>query len=560
VEKNICVTTLNGEVFRGNQAVILGKDQREGIFVIQQKLDDLSSELNEISQQSAAISLQLQEKHSLLEEINRKKKAREELSQALRKNLEDLQLHRQKLELQFTRVVEQHNSNQSRLKDLEKQHAETRQKLAAAQTRLAEATEKAKTVARQLNEKARQVREINVDDLAVELNHWRTRLAVSQKSIEEADKRLKEILQRRQALEGQLKAIAARISASEAESRAAKTRQEEERTQAKVLNEQLASLTQQVQPVEKIVAGLEKKIRAHMENQTVLMQRLTTAERYVTQAQLDFSRRSDELDKLRSRIEDDFGLVNFEYQAQVTGQAPLPLNGLVDELPVIREMPRDMEEAINRQKAHLRRIGPINPDARAEYEEVKARHEMLLTQSEDLQKASEDLQEIIRELDELMKVEFHRTFKLVAAEFREMFTKLFGGGSARLVLMDEENPTEAGIEIEATLPGKRKQGLAVLSGGERSLTAVALIFALLKVSPTPFCVLDEVDAALDEANVGRFGTLLRELSDQTQFLVITHNRNTVQLADVIYGVTMGRDSSSQVISLMMSEVSESLVS
>ena len=132
-------------------------------------------------------------------------------------------------------------------------------------------------------------------------------------------------------------------------------------------------------------------------------------------------------------------------------------------------------------------------------------------------------------------------------------------GRHGLVLTDDENPTETGIDIEAKLPGRREQGLSLLSGGERALTAVALIFSLLKVSPTPFCVMDEVDAMLDEANVGRFTELLKELSQETQFIVITHNRNTVQVADVIYGVTMGRDSASQVISLRLDEVSEDMV-
>ena len=158
-----------------------------------------------------------------------------------------------------------------------------------------------------------------------------------------------------------------------------------------------------------------------------------------------------------------------------------------------------------------------------------------------------------------MKTEFQKTFRKVNDEFKEIFKKLFGGGTAELVIEDEENLTESGIDIEATLPGKRKQELASLSGGERSLTAVALIFALLKVSPTPFCILDEVDAMLDESNVMRFGDLLRDLSQTTQFIVITHNRNTVQLANVLYGVTMGKDSTSQVISLKLSELTEEMV-
>jgi chromosome segregation protein len=153
-----------------------------------------------------------------------------------------------------------------------------------------------------------------------------------------------------------------------------------------------------------------------------------------------------------------------------------------------------------------------------------------------------------------MQREFNKTFEAVAEEFRHIFTRLFGGGSARLVLTNPGDIAEAGIDIEARLPGRRSQGLSLLSGGERSLTAAALVFSLLKVSPTPFCVMDEVDAMLDEANVGRFRELLSELSGETQFVIVTHNRNTVQAANVIYGVTMGRDSTSQVVSLKLDEV------
>jgi chromosome segregation protein len=198
-------------------------------------------------------------------------------------------------------------------------------------------------------------------------------------------------------------------------------------------------------------------------------------------------------------------------------------------------------------------------DAQHEFEEVQQRFTFLSGQVEDLKKADLDLRQVIAELDEMMKTEFRKTFDAVAIEFHQMFTRLFGGGTAKLILTDAENPTETGVDIEARLPGRREQGLSLLSGGERSLTAVALIFSLLKVSPTPFCILDEVDAMLDEANVGRFCELLQELSQSTQFILITHNRNTVQVADVIYGVTMGKDTASQVISLKMDEISDDMV-
>ena len=150
-----------------------------------------------------------------------------------------------------------------------------------------------------------------------------------------------------------------------------------------------------------------------------------------------------------------------------------------------------------------------------------------------------------------MRRDFQATFEEVAARFRENFAELFGGGSAQIVLTDPDDVSTTGVEIIARPPGKRQQTLALLSGGERSLTAVALIFSLLEVSPPPFCILDEVDAMLDEANIKRFRRALEALIDRTQFIIITHNRGTIQAADTIYGVSMGDDSVSQVVSLRL---------
>ncbi|MBE3143138.1 MAG: hypothetical protein IMZ61_04340 [Planctomycetes bacterium] len=315
----------------------------------------------------------------------------------------------------------------------------------------------------------------------------------------------------------------------------------------------------QIEPSEKELEIVETEFSHLQDNQIAAQQAVTVGERFFSQAQLEMTRSREALESLRKRIEEDFGLVAFEYANNIAGPTPLPLEGMVEQLPVIKEIPPEIEESINRQKTLLRRLGAINPEAQVEYQSVYDRFHFLTNQVEDLKKADADLRLVIAELDEMMRKEFRKTFEAVAAEFRQMFTRLFGGGSAHLSLTDEEDPNETGIDIETRLPGRREQGLSLLSGGERSLTAVALIFSLLKVSPTPFCVLDEVDAMLDEANVGRFCELLIELSQKTQFLVITHNRNTVQSAGVIYGVTMGRDSSSQIISLKLDEVNEEMV-
>ena len=172
----------------------------------------------------------------------------------------------------------------------------------------------------------------------------------------------------------------------------------------------------------------------------------------------------------------------------------------------------------------------------------------------DLEKGAHGLHEVIAELEQVMAREFRQTFLAIAERFKEYFSMLFGGGSARLSLTDGDSLATTGIEIIARPPGKRPQSLALLSGGERALTAAALIFSVLSVSPPPFCILDEVDAALDEANVGRFRDALGRLARDTQFIVITHNRGTVEAARTIYGVSMSTDNASQVLSLRLEEV------
>jgi chromosome segregation protein len=224
----------------------------------------------------------------------------------------------------------------------------------------------------------------------------------------------------------------------------------------------------------------------------------------------------------------------------------------------VETLPEGFAEEVSKLRGQLRRMGSINRESQREYEELKQRVDFLTHQLADLTRAEEQLREVIQELDLLMEREFKTTFEQVARNFERYFKRLFDGGSARLVLDGEADINEMGIEIEARLPGRREQTLAMLSGGERSLTAISLIFALLRVSKTPFCVLDEVDAMLDEANIVRFREVLAELSQDTQFILITHARQTVQAAEVVYGVTMGSDSASRVISMKLDEMEREL--
>jgi chromosome segregation protein len=188
-----------------------------------------------------------------------------------------------------------------------------------------------------------------------------------------------------------------------------------------------------------------------------------------------------------------------------------------------------------------------------EYKETAARHSFLETQRKDLLESIENTKASIKEIDDVSRVKFDEAFKVINENFSVTFTKLFGGGQAFMKLTDEENSAESGIDIVASPPGKKLQNILLLSGGEKALTALSLLVGIFQYQPAPFCVLDEVDAPLDETNVGRFAKLSAEMSATTQFVVITHSKRTMQQADVIYGVTMQEPGVSKIVSVNLSK-------
>jgi len=318
------------------------------------------------------------------------------------------------------------------------------------------------------------------------------------------------------------------------------------------LTQRLQALTALIEPAEAELREVTVEQDSLERSARALQARQREEELRASKLQLNVDRRQDELVTLHREIDADLGPSKLEASETLAFLQPLlPLGMPAEALPPVTELPEGIEADITRLRRQERRMGTVNPEAPAEYREALQRYRFLTEQADDLEHASRSLREVIAELDLIMRQEFERTFRAVNEQFAKYFVALFDGGSARLELTNGQDPTQAGVEIAVRPPGKRTQGLALLSGGERSLTAIALIFAILKVSPPPFCVLDEVDAMLDEANVGRFRSLLKELSANTQFVVITHNRGTIQAADTIYGVSMGSDSVSQVVSLRL---------
>jgi len=209
------------------------------------------------------------------------------------------------------------------------------------------------------------------------------------------------------------------------------------------------------------------------------------------------------------------------------------------------------EEAIAALRAKIERLGPVNMMAIEQFDELESRHSFLTTQRKDLVESIAQTTEAIKRIDETTRQRFSEAFAAINRNFQETFSTLFGGGRAGLTLLDENDPLESGIEIIAQPPGKRLQSVQLLSGGEKALTAIALMFGMFRFKPSPFCLLDEIDAPLDDANIGRFVEMLRGMQQHTQFIVITHNRKTMEIADRLYGVTMEEPGVSKLISVQL---------
>jgi chromosome segregation protein len=209
------------------------------------------------------------------------------------------------------------------------------------------------------------------------------------------------------------------------------------------------------------------------------------------------------------------------------------------------------ETAYREMRAKLDGMGPVNMMALEEYTETAQRHEFLEGQRKDLWDSIENTQRTIKEIDAVTRQKFDEAFASINENFQKTFAKLFGGGLALMKLTDEENSAESGIDIIASPPGKKLQNVLLLSGGEKALTALALLIGIFQHQPSPFCILDEVDAPLDDANIERFTELVREMSLQTQFIIITHSKKTMSVAPVMYGVTMQEPGVSKIVSVRL---------
>ena len=321
---------------------------------------------------------------------------------------------------------------------------------------------------------------------------------------------------------------------------------------------------EELEPARHALEQLESRQRSLTDELAAARSRVLEAERSLLEAENAVQLRGEEIEVLRARFDEE-GFRPTEAGVQPVDDDDAPPSWLVNEPggdgeapPPIRGATQvdvaTLKDRVSELRASIRRLGPVNEQAETDFVESRERYEYLSGQLKDLRDAEASLLQAIEELEAIVKERFSATYRKVNEAFQRYFASFFGGGHAELTLTKEDENGLPGVDIVAQPPRKRVRSVQMLSGGERSLTALALLFALLDTHPSPICVLDEVDAALDESNVGRFTAELRELSQRTQFIIITHNRRTLEMADTIYGISMGEDSTSSVLSLRLADI------
>ena len=319
-----------------------------------------------------------------------------------------------------------------------------------------------------------------------------------------------------------------------------------------------AEIKEKEESIEKIKETIAASEGNTDENETALKEAIASKEEFTSKQKSFFDKREavskkladldKELYRLNAQKEkaesEQEARINYmwnEYEITLSHAAEMRDETLTDAV--------SMRKSISKLRDGIRQLGDVNVNAIEDYKALMERYTFTKTQHDDLVKAEQDLLGILDELDKQMRVQFEENFKLIGEEFNKVFKELFGGGTGTLKINDDEDILEAGININAQPPGKKLQNMLMLSGGEKALAAIALLFAIQNLKPSPFCLLDEIEAALDESNVGRFAGYLNKLTEHTQFIVITHRRGTMEKADRLYGITMQEKGVSALVSV-----------
>lgn len=539
------VVSLEGDVMNAGGSMTGGANKKGN----QGNLFAQTNELNQLKEQHGQLDRRLQTTEKLVAKLEIEVKEQQSQLEVLREQGEAARLHLQELENQF-------QNKEAELTRLEKEQQVFAFENREVQAFLEEYEEKKTSY---LQEQSK----VEAERLAI--NSEIQELSRTEDLIEEKRGELSEQLAQEQAqlavLNQQILHLREQITTKQTDLAEAESRHHS-------LQVQLSALDSDFSSHELTEESLQKQVTEFGAKQAELQSELTVKR----QARLDLQMIITAGDAaLSEQNQEQKALMSQKTKAEVEkNRADIKLDNLLNYLQEEYNMTfegaranygvvADSEAAkqeIQALKREIERLGPVNLNAIEQHAQVAERYDFLTSQRDDLLQAKDQLFTTMNEMDEEVKIRFEEIFEAIRGKFKEVFPNMFGGGRAELVLTDPTDLLNTGIEIEAQPPGKKLQNLSLLSGGERALTAIALLFSIIQVRPVPFCVLDEVEAALDEANVTRFGQYLSRFQNDTQFIVVTHRKGTMEAANVLYGVTMQESGVSKIVSVRLEDVKE----
>jgi chromosome segregation protein len=510
---------------RGELAVL-----RERLAALEAEHRRLAGEEAALAEAVAALETQQREQERRAAELGLARKAVEQELAHARREIERLEQVREAVQretAQFEAELERNRAQQAELAGELERWQETRTRLEGAMAGLREQVERARAALQAVAEQL-MTRKLERERQAVRLEALRQRLAESDAARAEAAAKLEETEASLAGQEGKQAATAAAIAALD---EGLKARHGELETLRGVERERRQAFEALGERHRALDARAKESQRRHEAHQA----RIHDVELKFTAERMRLEQHAAQLAELPPREEPD--------ETQDSAEPAQPAQPS-DE--------RALERRLNEVQARLQRMEGVNLAAPEEYEALAERLIFLRSQQDDLDAAIADLEASIRRMNAESRRRFRETFDLVNEKFQALFPQVFGGGEARLVLTESEDPLLAGVDIEAQPPGKKLQTLNLLSGGEKALTAISLIFSFFLHKPSPFCLLDEVDAPLDDVNVTRFNRLIQSMTDHSQFIIITHNKRTMEVADRLFGVTMEDAGVSKIVSVDLS--------
>ena len=525
--------SMTGGAVKQTNSSLLGR-QRE-LEEWNQKLADMEEKTLKLENFIKALKQEIQEKEYRVKELRHSTEEVRGDEQKLKEEINQLELEEHRIndrlsiyDLEIEGFLQDQMKMQGRKQELD-------EILTNLQQEIVQLDEKIVTLTKQKNEQysSKEKIQVEITELKVQAAEKQQRLSNQKEKVERLTKEQEETKQMLVKTKEDLAFLKQEMTSNSSGEEQIANMIEKKAHDRNQTTELIASRREQRLTMQEKVEHLEREVKETKGRHTYVLEVLTDQE-------VKINRLDVELENRLQHLRETYTL-SFEAAKQT----------YVMTMPV-----EDARKKVKLIKLSIDELGTVNLGAIDEYERVAERHRFLLEQRDDLEEAKETLHQVITEMDEEMKKRFSNTFQAIRTEFQSVFCELFGGGRADLVMTNPQDVLNTGIDIVAQPPGKKLQNLGLLSGGERALTAIALLFGILKVRPVPFCVLDEVEAALDEANVARFAQYLKKFSDETQFIVITHRKGTMEGSDVLYGVTMQESGVSKLVSVRLDDEAE----